>query len=134
MREPIPVVIDGKEQKLDTLFDSGSHLTLMGEKTLREFFGETSTKKLPQEKTGLTINGARVRIDSYVEAKMVIRGYPIVTIVYISEDIKRKVIINGKETKFPDLIIGILTIEDWHIELDFEQGKVKSCDGTVLVI
>jgi len=54
--------------------------------------------------------------------------------IYLSGDIVRRAVIEGKEVKLPDLIVGAPTMESWGIELDLKEGKIKSCrEGFMLI-
>jgi len=128
------VRVNGKAGEFDALFDPGSSITVMSYEVLREMLGEALTKKLTRARWVVLANGAKVTVDAYVDTEVVFDEYMLEERIYLSKDIVRRAVIEGKEVKLPDLIIGAPTMESWGIELDLKEGKVKSCrEGFMLV-
>lgn len=134
VRLRIPVIIGEEELELDTLFDSGSKFSLASKSRINELFKNAELKPLPSPRKLLAANGTSLIADSLIIVFLKVLNKWISDVIYLSSDIKHEVLSNGELIKFPDLIIGVLCMEGWGIELDFEHGKIKSCLGTAWVI
>lgn len=128
----IEVVVDGRSAMLRVLFNTGSTFTIMGYDTLRKVFGDVHVKPLPKPVKATTVNGQQVIIDGFVDAEIVLGDYVISERVYLSKDIPREVVVNGRKMRMPDLIIGVATMETWGIELDLKRGDVHVRGGLIL--
>ncbi|RLG87951.1 MAG: hypothetical protein DRO15_03950 [Thermoprotei archaeon] len=122
----VKVIVEGKEAKLNALFDSGSRFTVMGYTTLRDRFGEVSIKLLPKPIEAVLINGQKVKIYGFVDSMIIIEEYDYIIAdrIYISKDIVKEVVVQGRIVRLPDLIIGAPTMETWGIELSLEKGDI----------
>jgi len=120
----VVVRLNGKTSEVRALFDSGSSFTIMGYGALSEFFGEVEVKGLVKAREVVLANGQKVFVDGYVDSGIVIDGYMIEERVYLSRDIVRKAVVEGREVLLPDVIIGSPTMETWGIELNLERGEV----------
>ena len=128
----IEVIIEGRSSKLRALFDTGSTFTVMGYETLKRVFGDVSVKTLPKPVKATLVNGQQVTIDAFVDAQIVIKDYVISERIYLSKDIPREVVIEGKRVSLPELIISAPTMETWGIELDIEKGETSVRGGLIL--
>jgi len=134
VRRTVVVRVSGRTGELDALFDPGSSITIMGYEVVRELLGEVPTMKLIRARWVVLANGEKVMVDAYVDAEIVVDEYMVEERVYLSKDVVRKAVIEGREVKLPDLIIGAPTMESWGIELDLKEGKIKSCrEGFMLI-
>ena len=120
----VVVRLNGKTSEVRALFDSGSSFTIMGYSALSELFGEVEVKGLVKAREVVLANGQKVFIDGYVDSGIVIDGYMIEERIYLSRDIVRKAVVEGREVLLPDVIIGSPTMETWGIELNLERGEV----------
>ena len=128
----IEVIIEGKTSKLKVLFDTGSTFTVMGYETLKRLFGDVPVKTLPKPVKATLVNGQQITIDAFVDAQIVIKDYVISERIYLSKDIPREVVIEGKRVSLPELIISAPTMETWGIELDLEKGDISVRGGLIL--
>jgi hypothetical protein len=134
VRRSVIVRVGAKEAEFDTLFDLGSTITLTSYEGLNELLGKVSFKKLARARWVVLASGRRMKVDAYFDAEVVIDKYMIEERIYLSKDMAREVIIEGRKVKLPDLVIGAPTMESWGIELDLKRGKVKSCrEGFMLI-
>jgi len=134
IRKNIVVRVDGKAGEFDVLFDPGSSITITSYEAVREILGEVPMRKLTRARWVLLANGDRVMVDAYIDAEMAIDEYMLEERTYLSKDVVRRALIEGKEVKLPDLIIGAPTMESWGIEVDLKEGKIKSCrEGFMLI-
>ena len=117
------VGIGGRYSDLDVLFDTGSSVTLMSREVLARRFG-VEPKPLKRPRTVYALNGTKLTIDSYVDGEIIIEGEILEERIYISRDIVGEAKFKGKTIKFPELIVGISTMEAWGIELDIKRGRV----------
>jgi len=120
----VGVRLDGRFSEVKALFDSGSSFTIMGYGALNEIFGEPQVKRLTKAREVALPNGQRVIINAYLDSQIVIDKYMIEERIYLSKDIVRKAVVEGREALLPDLIIGAPTMESWGIELDLKKGDV----------
>ncbi|KPV63620.1 MAG: hypothetical protein AOA66_0752 [Candidatus Bathyarchaeota archaeon BA2] len=116
--------LNGKPSDVRALFDSGSSFTVMGYGAVNELFGEVQVERLVKTREVVLANGQKIVIDGYVDSQIVIDGYMIEERVYLSKDIVRKAVVEGREALLPDIIIGSPTMETWGIELDLKKGDV----------
>jgi len=134
VRRTVVVRVGGRAGELDALFDPGSSITIMGYDVVRELLGDVPTMKLVRARWVALANGEKVTVDAYVDAEILVDEYMVEERIYLSKDIVRRAVIEGREVKLPDLIIGAPTMESWGIELDLKKGKVKSCrEGFMLI-
>ncbi|MHC1610816.1 MAG: pepsin/retropepsin-like aspartic protease family protein [Candidatus Methanospirareceae archaeon] len=134
IRRKVVVKIKGKEKEFDTIFDSGSSITIMSTEIKKEFFGGIEERKLSKIREIVLPNGERMSVDSYIDAEIKIDDYMIEERIYLSKEFKKVVVVKGREVKLPDLIIGAPTMETWGIELDLKTGKIRSCREGFLLI
>ncbi len=120
----VKVTINGKTSKLKALFDTGSSFTIMGYQRLMELFKNVKIKVLAKPREAALINGQKIVIDGYIDAEILIEDHYIVTLIYLSKNIPKEVVIEGKRIPLPDLIIGAPTLETWGLELDLKTGKI----------
>ena len=120
----VELTIERKTSKIKTLVDTGSTITLMGYETLRKFFGEIRPNILVRPMEAALLNGQKVIIDGYVDAQILIDNYLIEERIYLSKDMVREVILEGKRKSLPDLIIGVTTLEIRGLELDLKKGGI----------
>jgi len=111
------VNIEGKTSKMRALFDTGLTFTVMGYSVLEEHFGKVSTKSLPKLLEDALPNRQKIVIDGYVDAEFIIDGYLRSERIYLSKDIVKKVVLEGREVALPELIIGSPTMEVWGLKL-----------------
>jgi len=134
VRRSLVVRVNGRAGDFDALFDPGSSITIMSYDVLWELLGEVQTRKLTRARWVVLANGEKVMVDSYVDAEVMFDEYVLEERIYLSGDIVRRAVIEGKEVKLPDLIVGAPTMESWGIELDLKEGKIKSCrEGFMLI-
>jgi len=134
VRRNIVVRINGKVGELNTLFDPGSSITLAGYGVVKKLLGDVPVKGLAKARWVVLANGGRVTVDAYVDAEMLVDEYMIEERIYLSKDVVREAVIEGREVKLPDLIVGAPTMESWGIELDLKKGEIKSCrEGFMLI-
>ena len=134
VRRSLVVRVNGRAGDFDALFDPGSSITIMSYDVLWELLGEVPTRKLTRARWVVLANGEKVTVDSYVDAEVMFDEYVLEERIYLSGDIVRRAVIEGKEVKLPDLIVGAPTMESWGIELDLKEGKIKSCrEGFMLI-
>ena len=134
VRRSLVVRVNGRAADFDALFDPGSSITIMSYEVLWELLGEVQTRKLTRARWVVLANGEKVMVDSYVDAEVMFDEYVLEERIYLSGDIVRRAVIEGKEVKLPDLIVGAPTMESWGIELDLKEGKIKSCrEGFMLI-
>lgn len=79
------------------------------------------------------MDSGRVVIDGYMDAQITIDGYMIEERIYLSKGIARKAVVEGRELRLPDLIVGAPIMETWGIELDLEKGDVVVRGGLSLL-
>lgn len=120
----VVVRLNGKIFEVRSLFDSGSSFTIMGYSALSSLFGEVEVKELARAREVVLANGQKVVIDGYMDSRIIIDGHMIEERIYLSKDIVRKAVVEGREALLPDVIIGSLTMETWGIELDLEREEV----------
>ena len=134
VRRMVVVRVGEKVGDLDALFDPGSSITIMGYEVVRELLGDVPTMKLARARWVVLANGEKVMVDAYVDAEIVIDEYMVEERIYLSKDVVRRAVIEGRDVKLPDLVIGAPTMESWGIELDLKEGKIKSCrEGFMLI-
>ncbi len=134
VRRSTIVRVGEKEAEFDTLFDPGSTVTLTGYAALKKLLGEVPVRKLAKARWVVLADGNRVSVDGYVDAEIAIDEYMIEERIYLSRDVVREAVIEGRKVKLPDLVIGAPTMESWGIELDLKKGDVRSCrEGFVLL-
>lgn len=129
----IKIAVEGKGCEVRALFDTGSSFTVMGYSILKEFFGEIPTNPLPRPMEAALANGEKIVIDSYVDSQIVVDDYVIADRIYLSKDLVKEVIIEGRRISLPSLIIGSPTMETWGIELDLKRGEVIIRGGGFLL-
>lgn len=125
--------IEDKISEVRALFDSGSSFTVMGHRTLERLFGKIPVKSLIKPREVILVNGQKITIDSFVDSRITINEYMIEERVYLSNDIVKKAMVEGREISLPDIIIGYLTMEAWGIELDIKRGEVVIRGGAFLL-
>lgn len=134
VRRTVVVRVGEKVGDLDALFDPGSSITIMGYEVVRELLGDVPTMKLARARWVVLANGEKVMVDAYVDAEIVVDEYMVEERIYLSKDVVRRAVIEGREVKLPDLVVGAPTMESWGIELDLKEGKIKSCrEGFMLI-
>jgi len=89
-------------------------------------------KLLKYPRKTYTLNGTSLIVDSYVDGEIEIGGQVLEERIYISKDFVKEVMFDGKIIKFPDLIVGVSTMEAWNIELDLKRGEVILKGAAVL--
>lgn len=52
-------------------------------------------------------------IDGYIDSHIVVEGYMIEERIYLSRDMVRGAVVEGREVLLPDLVIGSPTMETW---------------------
>ena len=119
----VEVTIEGRTFRLRALLDSGSSFTIMEYKRLREVFGDVKVKPLIKSREAALLNGEKIIIDGYVDAKILIDEYLIEDRIYLTENMVNEVILEGEKKMLPDLIIGAPTLETWELELNLKEGK-----------
>jgi hypothetical protein len=72
-------------------------------------------------------NGQKATVDAYIDAEILIDEHTIEERIYLSRDLAREAVVEGRRLKLPDLIIGAPTMESWGIELDLRRGEVRAC-------
>ncbi|OYT55801.1 MAG: hypothetical protein B6U77_00925 [Candidatus Hecatellales archaeon ex4484_218] len=132
VRKILKVNIADKSSELDVLFDTGSSLTLMCKNVLMDKFKDVKIKLLKYPRKTYTLNGTSLIVDSYVDGEIEIGGQVLEERIYISKDFVKEVMLDGKIIKFPDLIVGVSTMEAWNIELDLKRGEVILKGAAVL--
>ena len=132
VRKILKVNIADKSSELDVLFDTGSSLTLMCKNVLMDKFKDVKIKLLKYPRKTYTLNGTSLIVDSYVDGEIEIGGQVLEERIYISKDFVKEVMFDGKIIKFPDLIVGVSTMEAWNIELDLKRGEVILKGAAVL--
>lgn len=132
IRKALNVTIGSRQSQLDTLFDTGSSVTLMGLSTLEERFGTAAIRALRRPRYVYVLNGTRLIISHYVDGEIEIEGHVLEERIYISKDLVKGVEVEGVLIPFPQLIIGISTMEAWGIELDVKRGEVRVRGAGVL--
>jgi hypothetical protein len=119
----VEVTIEERTSRLRALFDSGSSFTIMGYEKLKEVFGDVKVKPLIKPKEAALLNGQKIVIDGYVDAQILIDEYLIEDRIYLTENMVKEVILEGKKM-LPDLIIGAPTLETWGLELNLKEGRI----------
>jgi len=132
VRKILKVNIADKSSELDVLFDTGSSLTLMCKNVLMDKFKDVKIKLLKYPRKTYTLNGTSLIVDSYVDGEIEIGGQVLEERIYVSKDFVKEVMLDGKIIKFPDLIVGVSTMEAWNIELDLKRGEVILKGAAVL--
>ena len=134
VRRTVEVRVGERAGELNALFDPGSSITIMGYEVTRDLLGDVPVSKLARARWVVLANGQKVMVDAYVDAEIVVDEYMVEERIYLSKDIVRAAVIEEREVKLPDLIIGAPTMESWGIELDLKEGKIKSCrEGFMLI-
>jgi len=134
VRRNVIVRVEGREAEFDTLFDPGSTITLTSYDAIKELLGDISFRRLVRERWIFLANGGKMLIDAFIDAEIIIDEYMIEERIYLTKDMVRETVVDGRKVKLPDLIIGSPTMECWGIELDLREGKVKSCrEGFMLI-
>jgi len=121
---------EGNVREVDTLFDSGASISVMSSLTFRKLFG-AKWKKLDKPIRLVLVNGDIIVVDKYVVIDILIGNTFIPIRIFLSDDIKEKAIVDAKEIKIPDLIIGAGTMDELGIELHPEKGIVMK--GLLLI-
>jgi hypothetical protein len=120
----VEVTIEGKTSRFRALFDSGSSFTIMGYERLREVFGDVKVKPLIKPREATLLNGQKIVIDGYVDAQILIDEYLIEDRIYLTKNMVKKVILEGKRRMLADLVIGAPTLETWGLELNLKEGRI----------
>lgn len=123
-RKVLKVGVAGRVAELDTLFDMGSSLTLTGMCVVRSKFGGVEVKPLKYPRKTHTLNGTALTVDFYIDGEIEINGQVLEERIYASRDVVKEVVFEGKTMTFPELIVGVSTMEAWGIELDVKKGEV----------
>jgi len=124
LRKVLKVRIADKVAELDTLFDTGLSLTLIGMHVIEGKFRGVEVKPLRYPRKTFTLNGTALTVDSYVDGEVEVDGCVLEERIYVSKDFVEGVAFNGKLVRFPELVIGVSTMEAWGIELDLKRGEV----------
>jgi hypothetical protein len=120
----VEVTVEGRTSKLRALFNSGSSFTIMGYGRLREVFGDVRVNPLVKPREAALLNGQRIVIEGYVDARILVDEYLIEDRVYLTKDVVKEVILEGVRRALPDLLIGAPTLEPWGLELNLREGRV----------
>jgi hypothetical protein len=120
----VEVTIEGRTFRLRALFDSGSSFTIMGYEKLKEVFGDVKVKPLIKPREAALLNGRKIIIDGYVDAKILVDEYLIEDRIYLTKNMVKEVILEGERRMLPDLIIGAPTLETWGLELNLKEGRI----------
>jgi hypothetical protein len=120
----VEVTIEGKTSRFRALFDSGSSFTIMGYERLREVFGDVKVKPLIKPREATLLNGQKIVIDGYVDAQILIDEYLIEDRIYLTKNMVKEVILEGKRRMLADLVIGAPTLETWGLELNLKEGRI----------
>jgi hypothetical protein len=128
----VGVTIEGRSFRLKALFDSGSSFTVMGYERLKEIFGKVKVKPLTKPREAALLNGQKIIIDGYVDAQIVIDEYLIEDRIYLTRNMVKEVILEGKRRALPDLIIGAPTLETWGLELNLKEGRIVSRGSLII--
>jgi hypothetical protein len=107
----VEITIEGKTSRLSALFDSGSSFTIMGYERLKELFSEVEVKPLVKPREAALLNGQKTVIEGYVDSQILIDEYLIEDRIYLTKQMVKEVILEGKRRPLPDLIIGAPTLE-----------------------
>jgi len=130
VRTKMKIRFEGNVREVDTLFDSGASISVMSSLTFRKLFG-AKWKKLDKPIRLVLVNGDIIVVDKYVVIDILIGNTFIPIRIFLSDDIKEKAIVDAKEIKIPDLIIGAGTMDELGIELHPEKGIVMK--GLLLI-
>jgi hypothetical protein len=120
----VEVTIEGKTSRFRALFDSDSSFTIMGYERLREVFGDVKVKPLIKPREATLLNGQKIVIDGYVDAQILIDEYLIEDRIYLTKNMVKEVILEGKRRMLADLVIGAPTLETWGLELNLKEGRI----------
>jgi hypothetical protein len=120
----VEVTVEGRTFKLRALFDSGSSFTIMGYGRLREVFGDVRVNPLVKPREAALLNGQKIVIEGYVDARILIDEYLIEDRIYLTKDVAKEVILEGERRVLPDLLIGAPTLETWGLELNLKEGRI----------
>jgi hypothetical protein len=120
----VEVTIEGRTSKLRALFNSGSSFTIMGYERLRGVFGDVKVKPLIKPREAALLNGQKIVIDGYVDARILVDEYLIEDRIYLTKDMVKEVVLEGVRRALPDLVIGAPTLETWGLELNLREGRV----------
>jgi hypothetical protein len=120
----VEVTIEGRTFRFRALLDSGSSFTIMGYERLREVFGDVKVKPLIKPREAALLNGQKIVIDGYVDAQILIDEYLIEDRIYLTKNMVKEVILEGKRRMLADLVIGAPTLETWGLELNLKEGRI----------
>jgi hypothetical protein len=127
VRRYVVVRVDGREGRLDALFDPGSSITVTSYEAVEELIGPVPSRRLAKARWVVLANGQKATVDAYIDAEILIDEHTIEERIYLSRDLVREAVVEGRRLKLPDLIIGAPTMESWGIELDLRRGEVRAC-------
>jgi hypothetical protein len=120
----VEVTVEGRTFKLRALFDSGSSFTIIGYGRLREVFGDVRVNPLVRPREAALLNGQKIVIEGYVDARILVDEYLIEDRIYLTKDVVKEVVLEGERRVLPDLVIGAPTLETWGLELNLREGRV----------
>jgi hypothetical protein len=128
----VGVTIEGRSFRLKALFDSGSSFTVIGYERLKEIFGEVKVKQLIKPREAALLNGQKIIIDGYVDAQIMIDEYLIEDRIYLTRNMVKEAVLEGKSRALSDLIIGAPTLEIWGLELNLKGGRIVSRGSLII--
>jgi len=134
VRKQAMIRVNGKTGKMDALFDPDSSITVTSHRAVQELLGDVPVKRLAKDRWIVLANGEKIMVNAYVDAEIVVDEYMVEERIYLSKDIVREAVVEGRRIRLPDLIIGAPTMESWGIELDLKRGEIRSCrEGFMLI-
>jgi len=117
----IRIIFERKSIECDALFDSGASVTVIGTKFFEKNFGR-KWQILQKPIKVFWINGNSIEVSKFVQIFIQVDNLIFPETVFLLDEFVEKIIVNEKEIKIPQVIIGAGTMDKYGIILDPKEG------------
>jgi len=117
----IKIVFQEKTIECEALFDTGANITVIQSSFFKKNFGE-KWQVLKRSIHVYWINGHSIKVNKYATLEIIIDEFTFPETVFLVDEFKQEVEVEGKRVKLPNLIIGSGTMDKYGIVLDPKEG------------